>query len=278
MIRTHNLLLNHSGFYAVLKLFTNTALLCFIAFGVLACSSTGSQSDLGYKPTEESEARRRAKIRLELAVNYYQQKQGKTALDEIALALQIDNEFSDAYVMRGLIMMDAGQNIPADESFRQALRLAPKDPDANNTYGWFLCQTGKKKESFAYFNAAAETPFYATPAKALQNAGICAADLKDYATAESYFQRAFKLDPSQPATLYNMSKLYLSTRDYERAAFYTTRLNSLVAPSAESVWLALRVAHFRRDVASKTNLATTLRRDFSNSKEWNAFQRNAFDE
>ena len=249
-----------------------------IALSLLGCASSGNQNDLSYKPPEETESRRRAKIRLELAVNYYQQKQSKTALDEIAQALQIDSEFSDAYVMRGLIMMDAGQNNSADESFKQALRLSPKDPDANNTYGWFLCQTGKQAQSFAYFNAAADTPFYATPAKALQNAGICAADLKDYAKAESYYQRAFKLDPAQPATLFNMSKLYLTTQDYERAAFYSGRLSAAVAPSAETVWLALRVAHFRRDVAAKTNLATALRRDFSGSKEWNAFQRNAFDD
>lgn len=254
------------------------AIAMLLGASLAGCVSSGNQNDLGYKPPEESEARRRAKIRLELAVNYYQQKQSKTALDEIAQALQIDSDFSDAYIMRGLIMMDAGQNSAADESFKQALRLSPKDPDANNTYGWFLCQTGKQLQSFAYFNTAADTPFYATPAKALQNAGICAAELKDYARAEAYYQRAFKLDPAQPATLFNMTRLYLITQDYERAAFYSGRLSSTVAPSAETVWLALRVAHFRRDVAAKTNLATALRRDYSGSKEWGAFQRNAFDD
>lgn len=254
------------------------ALYALLTLGLLGCASTTNQSDLAYKPPEETEARRRAKIRLELALNYYQQKQGKTALDEIGLALQLDNEFPDAYLMRGLILMDAGQNAPADESFRQALRLAPKDPDANNTYGWFLCQTGKQQAALAYFNVAADTPFYATPAKPLQNAGICAAELKDTVAAEAYFQRAFKLDPAQPATLYNMAKLYLTSREYERAAFYSGRLSAMVAPSAETVWLSLRVAHFQRDVAAKTNLAAILRRDYSGSKEWSLFQRHVFDE
>ena len=144
--------------------------------------------------TEEPDIRRRAKIRLELAANYFQSRQSKVALDEVNNALSADPSFPDAHVLKGLILMEANQNIPADASFKMALALSPSDADANNTYGWFLCQSNRLTQAFSYFDKAAATPFYATPSKPLLNAGICATKMGSYTQAESYFLRAQAVD------------------------------------------------------------------------------------
>ncbi len=55
------------------------------------CASDGTGGSNGRFDTpsnrEETDERKRAKIRLELAVNYFQQKQGKVALEEVNNAL-----------------------------------------------------------------------------------------------------------------------------------------------------------------------------------------------
>jgi type IV pilus assembly protein PilF len=264
-----------------LKAIARNCLLLVFCAAIYGCASTDSVKNSGFdSPTkaDESDDSKRAKIRLELAVNYYQQKQGKTALEEVNNALASDPKLSDAHVLKGLILMEAGQVAPADDSFKQALRLAPNDPDANNTYGWFLCQTSRESQSFTFFTKAAATPFYGTPAKPLQNAGICAGQLKNYALAESYLLRAQEQDKSLLSVQFHLAQLYLKMKDAPRATLYAKRLLLAFKPTAETLWLAIRAAHLSRDLIAKNRLAELLKAQYISSLEWAAFQRNAFEE
>jgi type IV pilus assembly protein PilF len=225
-----------------------------------------------------TDARRRAKIRLELSVNYFQQKQLQTALEEVRQAIAVDPNYADAYSFRALILFEIGETRDANTDFQKALSLAPQDPDINNNYGWFLCQTGEETKSIQYFVAAARNPLYQTPAKPMQNAGICSMRVRDWRNAELYLIRSFELDQGNVITVYNLSLMYMRTNDLERAGFYADRLNKMIEPTAESLWLAIRIAHKRNESAEKERLATQLRRRFLTSREWAAYLRGAFDE
>ncbi len=227
---------------------------------------------------EESSERKRAKIRLELAVNYFQSKQGKIALDEVNNALSADNTFPEAHLLKGLILMEAGQNNAADDSFRQALRLNPEDADANNTYGWFLCQTGREAQSFALFIKSANTPFYATPAKPLQNAGICASQQKNYPLAESYLLRAQEKDTGLISVQYHLAQLYIKMQDGPRATLYGKKVLAAFPPTAETLWLGIRAAHLAKDEVAKAQLSQALKNGFIESPQWAAYLRGRFEE
>ncbi len=173
---------------------------------VAACASN-PQADAGQElqtSSDQTEAQKLARIRLQLAVGYYQQRQLPVALDEIKLALQADPNFADAYSMRALIYMDMEEARLADDNFQQALRLAPQNPDFNNNYGWFLCQNGKPEQSIAYFETALKSRSYQSPAKALNNAGVCSVRMKTAGGGRALFHRGFppgagqRHDQSQP--------------------------------------------------------------------------------
>ena len=51
---------------------------------------------------DEPDVRRRARIRLELASNYFEQGKTTVALDELKQAIAIDPTLADAYNLRGL--------------------------------------------------------------------------------------------------------------------------------------------------------------------------------
>ena len=70
--------------------------------------------------SDQTDNQKRARIRLQLAVGYYEQRQMPVALDEIKQALAADPSFADAYSMRGLIYMDMGETRHHNirESFR----------------------------------------------------------------------------------------------------------------------------------------------------------------
>lgn len=244
------------------------------------CASPPAATAPGEAPalSDQTEGQRRARIRLQLAVGYYEQRQMAVALDEIRQALAADPLFAEAYVMRALIYMDMGESKLAEENFQQAIRLSPNNPDFNNNYGWFLCQNGKEKESIAFFEAALKNRAYQSPAKALNNAGICSVKLKNKAAAERYFSQAFQYDPGNPTTNTHLARIYYDQADYERARFYIGRVMKSDVMTADVLWLAIRIERKLGDRAAETSLATQLRRRHGGSAEFAAYQRGAFDE
>jgi type IV pilus assembly protein PilF len=231
-------------------------------------SSGGSSAD--------SETRRRAQNRLELATGYYQQGNYNQALEELRSSLSIDPTNAQAYGLLGLVYMDLGDRPRAEESFQRALRIAPEDSELLNNYGWYLCQTDRPRESIAQFQAALKNPLYATPARPLHNAGICSMRAGDAAGAEAYFQRSFQIDPRNPVAMYHLGELYLKRGDLERARFMSQRLLQSYPASAETLWLAIRVDRKAGDRDSFASLSSQLRRQFPASREANLLQRGAF--
>lgn len=244
------------------------------------CASGPSATPQGELLTssDQTENQKRAGIRLQLAIGYYQQRQLNVALDEVKQALQADPNFADAYSVRGLIYMEMNENRLAEDSFLQALRLVPDNPDFNNNYGWFLCQNGRERQSISYFETALRNRAYQSPAKALNNAGTCSLKLQDSAAAERYFTQAFQREPGDAATNANLARLYYRRGDFERARFYVSRVVKTDVVPADVLWLAIRIEHKLGDRAAESSLATQLRRRHPNSAEYAAYQRGAFNE
>jgi len=242
------------------------------------CASNSGMQGGSSAASEQADNQARARIRLQLAVGYYEQRQMDVALDEVRQAIEADPNFADAYSVRGLIYMNKGENRLAEESFLQALRLAPNNPDFNNNYGWFLCQSARERQSLAYFETALKSRAYQSPAKALNNAGVCSLKLKDKAAAERFFTQAFQYDPANLDTNLNLAKIYYDLHDYQRARFYIGRLTKADVMNPDVLWLAIRIERKLGDRAAETSLATQLRRRHPNSVEYASYQRGAFDE
>lgn len=235
---------------------------------------TGGTTDYGAasraalpESSQESDLRRRARIRLELAAGYYQQGNYNVAIDELRQSLAIDPEFAPAHGMLGLVYMDLGDRVRAEESFRKALSLAPDDSELHNNFGWFLCQTGRERASLEHFQLALRNPLYPTPARPMHNAGICSLRLGDEAGAEAWFQRSFQVDPRNAVAMYHLADIYLKRRDAERARFYSKRLLAAYELSAEVLWLALRIERLAGDRDSEASLGAQLRRRFPASPQ-----------
>ena len=249
-------------------------------------AGTGAAGDMSGKaelPTlsDATAAQKRAQIRMQLAVGYYEQGQLPVALDEIKKAIAADPAYADAYGVRALIYMGMGETALADDNFKRALQLAPNNPDIANNYGSFLCQSDRVAESFRWFDAALASRQYSSPVKAMNNAGNCALKSKDYERAEKYLLQALQLAPDQPSTSANLARVYYERRDYARANFFITRLGKVARPDslpADVLWLAVRVQHRLGDKGAEEAWATQLRRHHAASPEYAAYQRGAFDE
>jgi type IV pilus assembly protein PilF len=163
--------------------------------------------------------------------------------------------------------MELKEDAKAIQSFEQALKITPNDPDTNNNYGWFLCQRGDVAKSFSYFMAALKNPLYTTPDRSLVNAGICARKIKDLTNAENYFKQALGVQPAQLQALYNLADIAFERENYNEARAYLLRYLRFDNPSVEALWLAVRNERKLGNRRSETEYAGLLCRRFPDSSE-----------
>jgi type IV pilus assembly protein PilF len=226
---------------------------------------------------ESSDPRNRARLRTELAALYYERGNMAVALEELRAATAADPNYALAYSMFGLVYMELRENQLAQTNFERALRLAPNDSDINHNYGSFLCETGREVESLKYFQQALRNPLYPTPWRSWATAGVCALRKGNVKDAEDYLQRALRLDSDFPPALLNLAQIRYGQGNLDEARKLVTRFNRIVDPTAESLWLALRIERKLGERVVEQSLATQLRRRYANSREYQLLQRGAYD-
>jgi type IV pilus assembly protein PilF len=226
---------------------------------------------------EVSDARNRARLHTDLAAAYYGRGSMAIALDELRIAVDADASYAPAHSMFGLVYMQLRETKLAEESFQRALSYSPNDSDINHNYGWFLCQTERAPESIKYFLHAIRNPLYPTPWRSYAAAGVCSQRMKNEKQAEEFFERALRLEPDEPSSLLQLGQIRYRQGSLEDARRLVGRYNRLVGPSAESLWLAVRVERKLGQRVAERNYATELRRRYPGSPEYQALQRGEFD-
>ena len=229
--------------------------------------------------SDEPDAMKRARTRTELAAAYFERGQMTTALDQVKLAIQADPTSADAFNLRGLIYANLGEHALAEESFRRALQLKPRDPDVMQNFGWYLCQQNRFPEADSYFNQALAVPQYRDTPRTLLTQGICQARAGRLAESEATLSRSYELDAGNPATAVNLSEVLYRRGEYERARFYVRRVNNVREVSnAQTLWLAARIENRLGNRNGVQDFGTQLRNRFPDSREASSYLRGAFDE
>lgn len=217
--------------------------------------------------TATSGTRQRAKVHTELGALYMQRGNMGVALEEARAAISADSGYAPAYSLMGLVYMQVHEDGPAEKSFEQALALAPADPEINNSFGWFLCQTGRERRSMQYFQMAIKSPLYTTPAMPYANAGICSLRLKDDKAAEDYFTKALRLDAGNTRAIFFLADIAFRQGRIGEARNYLIELHKQAESSPESLWLAVRIERKFGDRDAEARYAAQLRRKYPGSPE-----------
>ena len=239
--------------------------------------TTGNPSDLITESDETSE-RRRARLRVELASGYFEEGQTKVALDEIKQSLAIDPAYVEAYNLRGLVYMRLNDLPLAEDSFRRALALNPRDANVAHNYGWLLCQQARYSESVKFFAQATANPTYPGKAKTLMAQGVCQISAGQPSEAEQSLMHSYKLDAGNPVTGYNLASLLYARGDLTQARFYIRRLNNSELANAQTLWLGIKTERKLNNKESVVQLADQLKKRFSQSPEAAAYEKGSFNE
>ncbi|WP_395700123.1 type IV pilus biogenesis/stability protein PilW [Aquabacterium sp.] len=246
------------------------------------CASQGAASgELKERSTEsdQTDADRRARVRLELAGAYFARGQYDTALDEVKLSLAASPNQSAAYSLRGLIYASLGDDALAEDNFRRALQINRSDADAMHNYGWYLCQRQRYADAAAQFQQALATPQYRDASRTWLARGICQARAGQLAEAETSMMRSYELDPANPSTAVNLSDVLLRRGEFTRARFYIGRVNADPATTnAQSLWLAARIEYKLGNRGGARDLGEQMRSRFPDAPEVRLLDAGRFDD
>ena len=212
----------------------------------------------------------RALIHTDLAEGYYERGRMDVALDELRESVALDPANAKTYNIFGLVYATMGDNRLAEQNFQRALALAPQDSDARHNWGWFLCSTGRARESIAEFEQAARNPLYRTPENALINAGKCSASFGDTAGAQIFYRRALAASPNNPTASYGLAFIAYKEARLGDARGYLRAVMLQTAPPPEALYLGMCVERRLGDRQAELSYSSQLRNRFPDSAETKA--------
>ncbi len=216
---------------------------------------------------EQATPQQRAKLHAELAAGYYQRGQMDVALQELGIAKSIDPTDARIYNVYGLVYAMLGEEKKAEESFRQALSLAPGDSEVRENWGAFLCGTGHPKEALPEFEQVLRDPLYKHSEIALINAGKCSAALGDVQKADDYLRRALAVSPGNPIASYNLALLSYRAQSYGEARAWMRQVMRQASPPPEALWLGMCIERKGGDRDSERSYESQLRNRYPDSPE-----------
>lgn len=221
---------------------------------------------LDLPPTNESE--RGAMVHVELGTAYFDIGRYDVALDEARVALVHVTNFPPAFHLMGMVYMFLGDDGAARDNFLRALSAAPDDPDFNNSFGWFLCVNGDEKEGLRRLDVAARNPYYRFPVRPQINAGLCHLRAGEVDAAELRFRRALALQPQSLTAQYGLAEVMYRKADFVEARRLLIALHQQAEPTAESIWLGLRVERKLGNRAAEASYAAQLEGRFKDSPQY----------
>ncbi len=242
----------------------NFLVLCFV-LGLSACITERSGMALPEPSVEEA-----AQINLEMGYRYLLQNDLQAAQAKLEKAIRQNPRLVNAHTTLALVYERLEDQKAAETHYKRAVQIAPRDPDALNSYASYLCRTKTRRaEGLEYFDRAMKVPQsvkLSNKAMLNTNAGICA-KATDLLRAEDYLRTALRLDSSYHEALVQMADVAYRRDNHLQARGFIQRYLTATQASAPALWLAVRIEQALGDTQAAAQYAQRLRQDFPQSTQ-----------
>ncbi|VAW92874.1 hypothetical protein MNBD_GAMMA22-504 [hydrothermal vent metagenome] len=208
-----------------------------------------------------------AVINAQLGLAYLQKKSYQQANKKLLKALEQDPDNANAHLYMAELQKILKVNDKADEHFKEAIELAPKNSRAKNNYGVFLCSQKRFKESVKYFSEVLKDPLYQDKIGVYENLGICEQQKGNMHLAEKHFRHALKLNHNLPKSLLGMTQISFDSSLFKPAKRYYTRYLALAKQTPKSLWIGILLERKYKNKDIVESYSTILRVKYPDSKE-----------
>ncbi len=208
-----------------------------------------------------------AAANMQLGSAYLQQGNLPIAKEKLERAASQSPRDPQVRGLLALLYSRMGEDARAEDSFREALRYAPADPELLNNYAVFLCSHGRADEGVKHFEQAAANPLYRTPWAAYANAGVCLRGANRSAEAGARFERALQVRPDYAEALVQLADLELAGGHADRALARVQAFLGRNPPTPDVLLLGWRAASAQQDKVATVQFAWRLQTEFGESEQ-----------
>ena len=238
------------------------AVLVLAGFLASACVSTTTGT-----PAPEADAADAAELNYQLGARYYQNGKYDLARDRLLLAIELQPKMAVAHTTLGMTYEALDNLRLATESYKNAVRVAPRDFDVQNAYAVFLCRQRDFDGAREYFEKAAEHPKNDNAERTLTNAGLCMAQKPDAAEAERLFRAALDRRATYGEALLQMCLLKFRAEEYMSSRAFLQRLMSSNPSTPGILLLAAEIEGKLGNERGREEYVNQLLRQFPESPE-----------
>jgi type IV pilus assembly protein PilF len=209
-----------------------------------------------------------ATANVQLGVAYLQQGDTERSKGKLLTALNEAPNWAPAQDAMGYFLETTGEPQQAEKYYKQAIAIDPAAGAPQNNYGTFLTRAKRYQEADQHFMLAVQDPTYLKTAEVYENAGLCAMQIPDDTKALGYFQKAVQQDPQRMASYLELGQIYFDQKNYTQAQQAFNQYNQLTKdPSAEALWLGIRLARAQNDNTTAGSYALILQSKYATSPE-----------
>ncbi|MFQ3235475.1 MAG: type IV pilus assembly protein PilF [Paraglaciecola sp.] len=182
-----------------------------------------------------------AKTRLSLGLTYLENGNFSQAKFNLDKALEFAPQSAQSHYGMAYYYQTVEEYTSAEQSYQQAMDLAPRDADIANSYGAYLCARGEYAKAKAYFFKAINSNSYISSAETYENLALCSQSQGQLQDAIEYLDSALNHQPGRGKSLFLLAEMLLANQQLDAAKDALRRYDKVSEVSAESLWLASRI-------------------------------------
>ncbi len=148
-------------------------------------------------------------------VAYYELSEYPKAIDDYNMALEINPNFAEVYNNRGNAYNELSEYPKAIDDYNMALEINPNYAEAYNNRGVVFYDLTEHQKAIDDFNMAIKiNPNYA---EAYNNRGVAFYDLTEYQKAIDDYNIAIEINPNYAEAYYNRGVAFYDLTEYQKA-------------------------------------------------------------
>jgi type IV pilus assembly protein PilF len=213
-------------------------------------------------PTQEA-----GRINARLAMEYLKRDQLQVAQEKIEKALVQNPRDVNVQLSAGLVYERLRENKAAEKHFRQALKVAPDSPEAQNALGAYLCRNKQQAKGEEMFVKAANNPLYRTPFVAYTNAGVCARSAGQLERAERYLRQALTSQVDYPEAYAQLAGVLHERGNNLHARAFVERYLAVAPATADMLLLGYNIEVAMKDQSAAAGFRSRLEKEFPDSEQ-----------
>ncbi|HWN05876.1 MAG TPA: type IV pilus biogenesis/stability protein PilW [Steroidobacteraceae bacterium] len=202
-----------------------------------------------------------------LAMEYLKREQLQVAQDKIEKALVQNPKDVNVQLAAGLVYERLHENRTAEKHFRQAVKISPDSPEAQNALGAYFCRNNQQEKGEEMFLKAAANPLYRTPFVAYTNAGVCARSAGNLEQAERYLRQALTSKVDYPETYAQLAGVLHGRGNNLHARAFVERFLAVAPATPEMLLLGYNIEVAMKDEAAAAAFKARLEKEFPDSEQ-----------